>query len=334
MKGSRIENSPGGEVTRHVLNLFINNDFPEIEKIASTARKKRERLPDGGWKISYIYSALTEIYAEDVVSEEMWTRHLARLENWDRNYPDSITAKTALAESYIRYGWFARGIGANVTVASEDRQKLKDRLALAEAKLREVSNLPEKCPYAYSVGLDYLLKAGDDRGQFARLFDEATSVEPNFFRFYKFGAAFSMENWGGSEGELYYYISNFSKIHKGDEKGIAFLSVLEFLNGDSPQKSQHLMSQGLAGSEEWDLIQSGLKQLEEKYTVTNTTKNLVAKVATYTNRYAEAHAMFEEIGNNPDPTVWSDGEFEQRRNASAAYAETGPPEPDFLNERR
>ena len=54
--------------------------------------------------------------------------HLARLEKWRAQYPQSITVYTTLAATYVNYAWQARGNGYANTVTDEGWQLFRDRI--------------------------------------------------------------------------------------------------------------------------------------------------------------------------------------------------------------
>ncbi len=91
-----------------IRQLFQQEKFAEIDRIAAEARTTKARFAGGYWKVHTIYLALEHPGTKTSAGEAEWTQHLARLEKWKEQFPNSITARIALAEAYNSYGWKAR----------------------------------------------------------------------------------------------------------------------------------------------------------------------------------------------------------------------------------
>ena len=111
-----------------IRQLLQQEKFSEIDRIAGEARTTKARFAGGYWKVHNIYLALKQPGTKTSASEAEWTQHLARLEKWKEQFPTSITARIALAESYHSYGWKARGTGYANKVTDEGWRLLAERV--------------------------------------------------------------------------------------------------------------------------------------------------------------------------------------------------------------
>jgi hypothetical protein len=65
-----------------IRQMFQQEKFQEIDRLASETRSSKARFPGGYWKVHVIYLALAQPMAGIKASEPEWTRHLALMEQW------------------------------------------------------------------------------------------------------------------------------------------------------------------------------------------------------------------------------------------------------------
>jgi len=159
---------------------LVHHDYDFLERAAGQARSSRERWRGGTWKLEFIYSDLKTPLDPQMASEAEWLNHLALLQKWANERPESITAKVALANAYFQYGWHARGNGSIATVTAENRGLFAERLAKARETLLTVPASDIKCPQWYQLMLDIAMSEGWDRQSYDDLYGRAVKFEPGW----------------------------------------------------------------------------------------------------------------------------------------------------------
>lgn len=86
---------------------LVEEEFDELDRMATEYRSEKSRFPGGDWKLRQFYGALDAPQLTDKDSVD----HIAHLEHWMQERPQSITARVALATSLHRWAWVARGDG-------------------------------------------------------------------------------------------------------------------------------------------------------------------------------------------------------------------------------
>jgi hypothetical protein len=86
-----------------IAGLLKQKKFAELDCIANSVRSSQARFSGGTWKLHKLYAGLEEPQPGHA-TEVDWRNHLQRLNEWTAARPTSITARVALAESYISYG--------------------------------------------------------------------------------------------------------------------------------------------------------------------------------------------------------------------------------------
>lgn len=310
-------------VEKEVNDLLAAKKFEAIEKMANEARDKKVRLPGGYWKLDSVYNGLTQFYADyqaQEISDEMWQNRLELLRRWKESAPRSITARVALAEAYIEYGWFARGSGYMNTVSSENRALLAQRIELAKNELAEARKMDIYCPRLYRERLYLGMTEGAPLEEFNQLFDEAVAREPNYLQAYLVKSENLTPKWNGENGDWQRFVDSLpGKLATldTDEADIIYsIVVVNKLREQSLHVNWAMISS--------DRLKKGFDDLEKKYGSDNLRLNQFAFAFILTNDTDAAKPIFKRIGDDYNREIWGEQTFKQMREV----AEKGfPPKP-------
>lgn len=327
VKGTAPRTDEGASIEKEVLADLKTEDFAQIESLAQTARQTRKRYPGGEWELRVIGTTLANIYTDDYVTDEMWATHIEKLKRWEAQFPKSSLAKASLADSYMDWGWFARGSGYNNTVLPEDRANLEERMGLAKAKLKELWNLEEKCSNAYRVMLRYAFYNSDDQ-DFNHVFKTAIEYNPDYPVYYELAMNRRIPRWGGKPGELDQFLMDIPNIVKTNENDYIFFLMLSDLLRNYRNDFYDVVN-GLFNmhrEEIWLRVKKGYADLTTKFGRYDKAKNEYAKFALLLGQDAEALKLMNEIEKNRelDTAIWSAQEFKVFKDSL-----TSPPAPQI-----
>jgi hypothetical protein len=280
-----------------IRQLFQQEKFTEIDRIAAEARTTKARFAGGYWKVHTIYLALDEPGTKTKAGEAEWTQHLARLEKWKEQFPNSITARIALAESYNSYGWKARGGSFADQVTDEGWQLLAERAHKGQAILEEAEALPEKCPEWYAAMIEIARSESWEQDQLQALFQKAVAFEPDYYYYYRMLADSLLPKWGGEEGEAARFAAAVSDRIGGKKGDLIYFEIATTLV--CACDNVH----GLNGLS-WPRIKAGYSALQELYGASILHLNEIAMMAFRAADFDYATVTFNEIGDNWDKGVW------------------------------
>jgi hypothetical protein len=278
--------------------LFEQEKFETLDQIASTARSTRSRLPGGFWTLHIIYSPLTDPAAGTYEAKEQeWTAHLARLQRWVTQRPDSITARVALGESQLMYAWRARGGGYAGGVSADAWKIFGDRAELAAKTLMDASTLPTKCPEWY-LSLQLVARAlGQSKEMQAAIFEKSIAFEPDYQYFYRAQAELLLPRWEGEEGEMAVFAKNIADRVGGKKGDMIYYQIATYLNCACDSDSN---LNGL----EWPRIKRGYIALEGQYGESIDNLNTMAYMAGAGGDPIYAEELFGRIGEGWDQKIW------------------------------
>jgi hypothetical protein len=238
------------------------------------------------------------------------------LERWVAAKPGSVTARIALAESYINHAWYARGEGTSDSVTGSGWKLFGQRLDRAKQILDEAAKLPQKCPEWYVVMQQVALGQNWSVSQETALFEKAIAFEPSYYYYYRMHANFILPKWNGEEGDSSRFAERAADHVGGTRGDILYFEIASQLvcRCDEPEFTR--MS--------WPRVQRGYAELEKESGISLINLNKLALMATRAKNSETADPIFKRIGDEWAKEDWGTEEyFKQAKSwaASAAPAE-------------
>ena len=290
--------------TAQVSELLKQEKFDRLDQLASEARQSKARLPGGGWRLHSLYRYGLRMRGKgSEATDDEWQEHLAKLKRWVSLKPDSITARVALADSYVNYGWKARGNDYAGKVTDQGWKLFSERAALAQETLDQASNLKEKCPEWFVVMQDIALVQGWEKPDEAALFEKATAFEPDYYYYYNKHANYLLEKWYGAEGEAARFVEQAPSRFPGKSGDMLYFLLAADLNCNCADDRDHLRRMS------WPRIQRGYVALKEQYGTTTLRLNQLARIAITFGDAQVAQRMFANMGENWDKDIWGTREY-------------------------
>jgi hypothetical protein len=275
--------------------LFDHEKFDDLDRIAAKVRSGKERFRGGAWKLFVFYDTI-EGPGSLTSTDEVWDAHIERLRRWIAAKPDSITPRVALAKSYLKFAWKARGNGYGDTVTKPEWEVFKQRVQQARDTLEQAESLPQKDPQWFRDMQTVALAQGWDQKQEDDLLQQASSYEPGYFYFYNAHADYLLPKWYGKRGDAEAFAQATADRIGGPEGDFIYLRIAYDANCC---KSKQQMP-GLS----WGRVKQGFAAQEQLYGVTNRQLNAMAFMAVRQGDRNFAQEIFSRIGDNWDEAVW------------------------------
>lgn len=302
-----------------VRDSLYHGEFDTLERAASEARKSKERVPGGYWKLEVIYGGLNYPDAGLSAPDAEWQYHIARLREWADKRPQSVTARVGLAGAYVAYAWSARGSGVAGAVTEEGWRLFHERLALAKSVLDDAKGLTPRCPDWYATMMGVATGQGWDLDSFKKLFGEATAFEPTYPLYYASMANYLLPRWYGRAGDWTRFAETVADGAGGKEGSALYYYLVRSLadSSDGEVRSGTFMTnEGVSRSR----FGQGLADSEQLYGDSIHDENVACLIASASGDRSTSAALFRRIGDNWAESVWRDrGSFERYK----AWALTG-----------
>ncbi len=284
--------------------LLRDTNFATLDCIADAARSGKTRFSGGAWTLHNFYFGLMTPRPGHP-TEEDWHEHMQLVQQWRDKYPQSISARIALAKAYIGYAWDARGKDNADTVSQSGWRLFRQRLAQAKTILNDAASTPGKDPEWYYAMQQISLGQGWDDDESDDLFKQAIAFEPQYYYYLQMRARYLQPQWHGAPGDSERIIKAQADKVTGDDGDILyFLTAVGICGCSDPDLKDFA----------WPRLQKGYTALEMKYGPSLVNTNYAAFMALKANDLEVADAMFKRIGDNWDEDVWTTHEwFQQNR---------------------
>lgn len=135
----------------YIAAAFEHADFARLEMEAQRDRSEQSRLIGGVCKLNDFYDGVAKPQATNGDMDAAYQTQFTSIKKWIAAYPDSATARIALAVAYLNYASAARGTGYANTVSDSAWELHAQRTQMALNALLEAAKLQEKCPYWYEA---------------------------------------------------------------------------------------------------------------------------------------------------------------------------------------
>ncbi|MEO5714088.1 MAG: DUF4034 domain-containing protein [Luteolibacter sp.] len=282
------------EAYRHETRQFYNTrNFDQLEARANEARTSKEKFGNGCWRLHHFYDSLD---CREDEPESMWQLHEQIHQDWEKKFPDSITARIAHADFFTSYAWHARGTGYANEVTEDGWRLFHERLTSARTLLDQSKDLPVKCPVWWQVSMKVALGQSWTKAEFAKLFDEAKTFEPAYYQHDLAQAKFLMTRWYGAEGDW-----EAAAEKEIDRPGGLGLEGYARVIADQRGYYDDIFSETKAS---WRKTQQGFELLRKTYPDSAEILNAYARLAVIAEDRALAKRLFAQIGDKVILYCW------------------------------
>jgi hypothetical protein len=297
--------------------LMQAGKFEQLDCLAESVRSRKETFPGGMWKIHAIYMDLVRPPLHQ--TKEDWVAHIGLVQRWVTTRPESITARIALAESYVSYGWDFRGGRYAETGSDAGWEMHIEHTAKAKQVLEEASTLSAKDPEWY-VAMQYVaLAQGWEASANQALLERAIKFEPTYYYYYRmYASSITRPMSGGEEGEVGKILGKVANSIGGDAGDILYFRVAgnEICGCEDDRKL------GLS----WPRIQRGFTVVEKQYGSSLENWNQLAHMATSFNDPVVANRMLIQIKDRWSEDIWQvSSYYESTKQWAERYAKEMEP---------
>lgn len=287
---------------KQVTDLFKQNKFAELDQLAGELRKSKARFAGGSWKIYWLYDAIDrpqDIPENQDITDANWQLHLKKIASWTQQFPNSITAHVAYANSLTSYAWFGRSDEYADNVSEEQWKMFHERLGQAEQMLLKIYPLTPRCPQWYRVMQSVALGQSWDLARYDQLFTEAINFEPKYFAYYVAKAHYLLPRWNGEEGEWEAFAEE-TRLKVGGKEGASlyYRIAISKLNYYKPEEFFNKTDIS------WLLLRDGYLATEELYGRHFDQLHTISKLAFWAQDRESLKVLLEKIGNDVEPECW------------------------------
>jgi hypothetical protein len=295
-----------------LLGLFNSVRYADLDTLAQQLQQQHTRFRGGAWRLHVLFGTLSSPGSPSA-TDAAWKAHIAKLQQWARSSVASPTPGIALAQTYLRFAWKARGHGYADTVAPEGWALFRDRVRSARSTLEQYAVLAENSPHWYLEMQSVALHQQWDRAAFEALAERALAHEPGYYYFAISESNYLLPKWLGKPGDSERYAAQVADRIGGDDGDAAYFQIAAVINCCNRTQAPALS---------WPRVQRGFAAIESLYGSTNHERNVMAYLALSSGDAVAAQQLFARIGNDWDDSVWNTkASFDAARTLNAGEGE-------------
>jgi hypothetical protein len=277
-----------------LLGLFNAGRYAELDALAQQLQQQRTRFKGGAWRLHTFFGTLSSP-GSATATDAAWNAHIAKLEKWAQSSPASPTPRIALAQTYLRFAWKARGHGYANTVTPQGWALFQARVKSARSTLDQSAALAINSPHWYLLMQSVALDQQWDRAAFDALAERALAHEPGYYYFALSESNYLLPKWYGKAGDTERYAAEVADRIGGDEGDAVYFQIAAGINCCKRTQAPELS---------WPRVQRGFAAVESLYGSTNHQRNVMAYLALQSGDAAKAQQLFARIGNDWSVSVW------------------------------
>ena len=290
-------NETEDEYKARIGKLVVQEDFAQLEKIAQKDRAEKDRVLGGVWKLYGFYEGISEPVFREALKDSDYALQITRLKKWTAAYPESTTARLALAYLYLGFAGHARGTGLADTVSDSGWGDYNSRTAQAKAILLEASTLKEKDPAWFYAMQIIALNEGWDKAHARELLDQAVAFEPDYYHYYRAYANYILPQWYGEPGELHAFAEEVSSKIPEPNGSMVYFRMISSIACYCQEAIEELAKIN------YPKVRLGYDNVTRLFGASNLNANRFAYMAWVYHDQASAREAFAEI-RIMDPEIW------------------------------
>lgn len=293
-------------IGEQVSNLFMREQFDELERLAQHFRTTEERTSSGLWKLTLFYSAINDVADGDERKEQYWGSIEAKALRWVNAYPGSPTPHIAYAMILVGHAWMFRGSGWSNDLKQGNWKPFQEYLARAAKYLWEHKDIADVDPRWYETMLNIACVENWDRERFNKLVNEATERHPYFYQIYFAAIDYLTPTWHGSKEQIEAFAS-FATEKTVAREGVGMYARVYWYVAQVQYRSGLFTESAVA----WGRMKQGIDDVLARYPDQWNINNF-AHFACLAWDGRETRELIERVQGAPIPQAWdSASQYEQ-----------------------
>jgi WD40 repeat protein len=202
--------------------LMADDKFARLDALAKEARANHELLRNRP-RLEWFYNTINRPASG---REPDYLQHLAWLDRWHQQLPDSPTPRIAAANCWIRLAFLARGGGYSQNVTEEGWRAFRERVEKAAGTLSEAEKMEIKDPELYHM----MVRVGQyqdwPREKLDNVIDKSLKLDPLYFPTYESMVENLLPRWHGEAGDVRKFATGVEKQIGGENGELAMAAMV------------------------------------------------------------------------------------------------------------
>ena len=288
------------EINQNVRQLFVDQNFAELERIATSYLASRARTSSGLWKIGLYDGGIIDLFHCPCTNEEFWNHAEDNVKRWIAQYPNSINAHLAYAHMLLERGWSIRGWGYVNTVDPANWKPFLEYVEKTRTYLMKHEKIGISDPRWNDMIVDIANLQQISETDYAALANTALDRHPDYYPTYFDIMTHYEPKWGGSAAAIEKFARESAARDRSKEGEGMYARIYWYA-------AQKLYGNNLfrSSSVDWSEMKRGiddvLKAFPDQWNINN-----FAKFACIANDKEKTKELISLISGDPVLEAWVD----------------------------
>jgi len=291
--------------------MLLKRDFARLERVADDARRKDTRISDGQPVLAALYEATAGCACGNRIPDDLWQLRRARLAEWSKQMPQSVTARVASASFPVYYAWFARGNNYASSVSRDAWRLFNERMEEGRIALEKLDSAAKDDQGWYASMLWIALAQQWPPARFDALYEQAAKRHPSYLPIHFAAGNYYAPQWYGSNKSYSAFIGRAVDM-VGPKLGAELYTRMNWSYGRNDMFED--------GTVDWKRMNGGFQHIIRDYPDPWNLNNY-ARFACMAQDWATMKTLATRIGDAPVAMAWFDDKdiyFSCRKMAEAA----------------
>lgn len=246
-----------------VSRWFLDENFAGIENFTDLVREHNLRTGSGAWVLELIYGGIDDApEMADAKTEADWRRLERISRNWQKAWPQSVTAKIAHAHLIKSRGWFYRGHEYARSTSERQFALFHRQVDRARDFLLLHPEAGHTDPQRHGLLLNLIgWQKNDDPLAFANAFEAATERFPDYYPIYFAAISYHVPKWGGTSGRVEAFAQDVMRKVGGSAGKVLYTRMYWSAVG-TQFRGNSLFVESEA---RWEYMREGFQSIVEEY---------------------------------------------------------------------
>ena len=292
VKPAVVRNS---ELGQRLSVLLKAEKYDELDELANTSLGQVEPDVLRQSPATVLIDRLSNVGGE---SEENYTAHFAKLQQWLDAKPDSRAARLVMATTLKDHGWFFRGKNIAALTGREAMEKFLAELAKADKLLKDADEIgPPSAPLC-AVWALVKMGLGRPKDELVKLWERGIEQTPKYAALHQTVGQALLPIWLGDKEDTAKLANRSLRELPGDAGLLAYAAIAEtFIRY---QSAASIVSAGF----NLDDLEKAAQRVVAVHPENRGGKNVAAIVACLRRQHAAAATRFVMIAAGVDQRLW------------------------------
>lgn len=248
------------EIKKETVDLFMQENFNELDRLSTEYRESGVRTPSGLWKLSIFYRGIDGLARAKSNYRPDFDMLLGKVDRWVASSPNSPSAYIAKGIILTHVAWSIRGTSSAYKVKKRNWKPFREKAREAYRYLLSVKQKADVDPSWYEVSVKIMTAFENNISKVMSVANEGLNKFPYYHELYFTTVLYLTPKWYGDDA----YIEEFAlkAVQRTREKARMSMYARIYWYVDYNNYHGKLFSNSDVN---WDKMRNGFEDMIEDY---------------------------------------------------------------------